>query len=86
MTRPLHLTALVTGANRGLGLAIAAGLAARGCTVTLGARDEAAGRAAAARLGAAFARIDLTEPDSYCDALAAAGGFDILVNNAGILS
>ena len=85
MPRPLHPTALVTGANRGIGRAIAAALRARGCAVTLGARDAAAGRAAAAELGCAFARIDLTDPDSYFGALTAAGGFDILVNNAGVL-
>jgi NAD(P)-dependent dehydrogenase (short-subunit alcohol dehydrogenase family) len=85
MPRPLHPTALVTGANRGIGRAIAAGLAARGCQVTIGARDEAEGRAAAAALGTAFARIDLTDPDSLFDAVLAQGGFDILVNNAGVL-
>jgi len=86
MTRPLHPTALVTGANRGIGRAIAAGLKARGCTVTLAARDEEAGRHAAAELGCAFARIDLTDPDSYFDAITRSGGFDILINNAGILN
>ena len=86
MTRPLHPTALVTGANRGIGLAIAAGLRARGCTVTLGARNPTEGRAAAASLGVAFARIDLSDPDSYFDAVTQTGGFDILINNAGILN
>ena len=62
MPRSLHPTALVTGANRGIGRAIAAGLKARGCTVTLGARSVAEGRAAAAELGVAFARIDLADP------------------------
>ena len=86
MTRPLHPTALITGANRGIGKAIAAGLKARGASVTLAARDEASGRAAAAELGVGFALIDLTDPDSYFDVLVAAGGYDILVNNAGVLS
>ncbi len=86
MPRPLHPTALVTGANRGIGRAIAAGLKARGCKVTLGARSEDEGRRAAAELGTSFARIDLADPDSCFDAVIAAGGFDILVNNAGILS
>lgn len=86
MTRPLHPTALVTGGNRGIGKAIAAGLKAKGCLVTIGARSEEDGRQASAELGTAFARIDLTEPDSYFDAIVQAGGFDILVNNAGILN
>ncbi len=85
MTRPLHPTALVTGANRGLGKAIAAALKARGCAVTLGARDADAGRAAAAELGVAFARIDLQDIDTGFEAVTAAGGFDILINNAGVL-
>lgn len=86
MTRPLHPTALVTGANRGLGRAIAAALIARGCQVTLGAREPEAGRQAAEALGARFARIDLQEPDSYFQAVTQSGGFDILINNAGILT
>jgi len=85
MPRPLHPSALVTGANRGIGRAIAAGLIAKGCTVTIGARDEAEGRAAAEAIGARFARIDLLDPDSYFDVLTKSGGFDILVNNAGVL-
>ena len=36
--RPLHPTALVTGANRGIGRAIAAGLVAKGCRVTVGGK------------------------------------------------
>lgn len=85
MTRPLHPTALVTGANRGIGRAIAAGLKARGCAVTLAARDEAAGRQAAFALGVSFVRLDLSDPDSVFEAITRSGGFDILVNNAGVL-
>ncbi|UBU16986.1 SDR family NAD(P)-dependent oxidoreductase [Nonomuraea gerenzanensis] len=44
--------ALVTGANKGIGYAVAAGLAARGLTVLLGSRDRARGEQAAARLRA----------------------------------
>src|SRR5688572_18160118 len=42
--------ALVTGANKGIGYATAAGLAKLGMTVLLGARDEERGRSAAAAL------------------------------------
>lgn len=86
MTRPSRPTALVTGGNRGIGRAIAAGLTAKGCAVTIGARDTGAGRKAAGELGCGFLPLDLTEPDSYFAAMTGAGGFDILVNNAGILS
>ena len=63
-----------------IGRAIAAGLRARGCKVTLGARSEDEGRRAAAELGTSFARIDLADPDSCFDAVIAAGGFDILIS------
>jgi NAD(P)-dependent dehydrogenase (short-subunit alcohol dehydrogenase family) len=85
MPRPLHPTALVTGGNRGIGLAIAAGLKARGCLVTIGARSEDDGRRAAADVGCAYAHVDLSNPDTYFDAVVQSGGFDILVNNAGVL-
>ena len=85
MPRPLHPSALVTGANRGIGRAIAVGLIAKGCTVTVGCRDEAQGRSTAEAIGATFAKIDLLDPDSYFDACTKSGGFDILINNAGTL-
>jgi NAD(P)-dependent dehydrogenase (short-subunit alcohol dehydrogenase family) len=86
MPRPLHPTALVTGGNRGLGRAIAAGLVARGCRVTIGARNPVDGRIAAQALGADFVHLDLTDPDTGFSAMTRADGFDILVNNAGVLS
>ena len=49
MTRPLHPTALVTGGNRGIGHAIAQGLIAKGCQVTIGARNPDEGRKAAVK-------------------------------------
>jgi NAD(P)-dependent dehydrogenase (short-subunit alcohol dehydrogenase family) len=85
MARPLHPTALVTGGNRGIGRAIAAGLKAKGCRVTLSARDEEDGRRAAFELGTAFARIDVTDPDTAFAVFTQSGGFDIVINNAGLL-
>lgn len=84
--QPARPTALVTGGNRGIGRAIAVGLVAKGCDVTIGVRDLAAGQVAAEALGCVAVHIDLAEPDSYFAALTKTGGFDILVNNAGILS
>jgi NAD(P)-dependent dehydrogenase (short-subunit alcohol dehydrogenase family) len=87
-------TALVTGANRGIGLAIARLLAELDNLVLMGSRDVEAGEAAAEslrRLGLDVApiTIDLTVPetiDAAVEAIARAGRrVDILVNNAGIL-
>jgi len=81
--------ALVTGGNRGIGLAIARGLAARGFTVLLGSRDIQAGRAAVAALKGDVrpVTLDVTSQADVC-ALAEEvgreyGRLDVLVNNAG---
>ncbi|MEM9629749.1 MAG: SDR family NAD(P)-dependent oxidoreductase [Pseudomonadota bacterium] len=78
--------ALVTGANRGIGFAIAKGLAAQGVEVMLGARDLAAGNTAASQIGASALELDVADPNSIQDAAAAVGQIDILVNNAGVLT
>jgi NAD(P)-dependent dehydrogenase (short-subunit alcohol dehydrogenase family) len=81
-------TAIITGASRGLGRALAAGLAAAGWDVVADARD---GRAlAAAGLGDRAVTLpgDVTDPAHRVALLNAAdrlGGPDLLVNNAGIL-
>ncbi len=77
--------ALVTGANRGIGLAIAEGLSARGHEVLLGARDLDEGRSAAQRLGAVPVHLDVASPESIARAVTEVGPVDILVNNAGVL-
>lgn len=85
--------ALVSGANRGIGLAIATGLARQGMTVLLGCRDIDRGETACAPLKKEGLRIrplplDVTS-DTSVSALGvlighAHGRLDILVNNAGI--
>lgn len=75
--------ALVTGGNRGIGRAIAAGLVAQGCAVTITARQADEGEAAAGELGCAWVQADLAKPDSLHDLISAP--YDILINNAGVL-
>jgi NAD(P)-dependent dehydrogenase (short-subunit alcohol dehydrogenase family) len=85
--------ALVTGANKGIGYEVSRQLAAKGCTILMGARDaklgeEAAKRLAAERLDVRFILIDLDRPASIAAAAgridAEYGRLDILVNNAAI--
>jgi NAD(P)-dependent dehydrogenase (short-subunit alcohol dehydrogenase family) len=85
--------ALVTGANKGIGLEIAGTLARKGMRVLLGARNAELGGAAAAQLkeqgmDVQFLELNLGRPDSLRDAAAwiekDAGKLDVLVNNAGI--
>ena len=84
--------ALVTGASRGLGRALAGGLAAAGYTLLIDARDgQALARAAAAiRAGTPGAEVtalpgDITDPAHRAALREAAGEIDLLVNNAGTL-
>ena len=85
-----HKIALVTGANKGIGYAIARQLAEHGFMVLLGARDLQRGEAAARTLGAPARAIqlDVTSKDSIAAAaariIAEFGRLDVLVNNAGI--
>jgi gluconate 5-dehydrogenase len=87
--------ALVTGASRGLGLAMATGLAAHGATVWLNGRDAQALALAAAQVRAQVPAatvhtlaFDVTDPPARSAALAqlaqAAGRLDVLVHNAGL--
>ena len=80
--------AIITGASRGLGRALAEGLTAAGWQLVLDARGAAALAEAGERLGARVVPGDITDPAHRAALLAAAaelGGPDLLVNNAGIL-
>jgi NAD(P)-dependent dehydrogenase (short-subunit alcohol dehydrogenase family) len=82
--------ALITGAGRGLGLAIAQLFAERGASVALADLDGGAAQAAASELGdgAIGLACDVTKPadvqQAIADTVAAFGGLDVMVNNAGI--
>jgi len=85
--------AIVTGGAKGIGLAIAEGLASAGSAVTIWDMDEDALRAAASSLAAVglevtTAKVDVTSVEAVDAATAACigthGKVDILINNAGI--
>jgi NAD(P)-dependent dehydrogenase (short-subunit alcohol dehydrogenase family) len=86
--------ALVTGGSKGIGRAVAAGLASEGCRIAIAARGAEALRESAEALGSKGAEVltvaaDLTEPDAprrVVDAVVTRfGRLEILVNNAGAI-
>src|SRR5882762_6856536 len=85
-----HPVALVTGANKGIGLQIAKDLAARGFTVLVGSRNLEHGETAAKSVGADARALELDVTDQASIAAAAKcirnglGRLDVLVNNAGV--
>ena len=87
-------TALVTGANKGIGYEVARQLAGKGFQVFVGARNRDAGQKAVAKIAkeggrAIFLEIDVADNPSVTVAARefakAADHLDVLVNNAGII-
>lgn len=78
--------ALVTGANRGIGLEVCRQLGRRGSRVFLGARDYHKGEAEARTLGGDVSAValDVDDPDAPFRLAAAIGAVDVLINNAGV--
>jgi NAD(P)-dependent dehydrogenase (short-subunit alcohol dehydrogenase family) len=88
-------TALITGANKGIGHEVARQLAAKGFHVFVGARKAKAGRKAAQEIAnqggnATFLEIDVADNDSVTTAAREFSNtedhLDVLVNNAGIIA
>ncbi|PKI69285.1 (+)-neomenthol dehydrogenase-like [Punica granatum] len=95
--KEMHIYAVVTGANKGIGFEICRQLAASGVVVVLTARDEQRGLAAVSKLlqnspgladSVVFHQLDVTNPASIASLAdfvkTRFGKLDILVNNAGI--
>ena len=83
-------TALITGANKGIGFEVARQLGKAGFSILLGARNTTLGEQAAAKLRAddidvRVVEIDITRLDTISAAAAAISSLDVLVNNAGIV-
>ena len=80
-------TALVTGANKGIGKHIAQQLAAAGLTVYVGSRDAERGARAVEEIGggARLLVLDVTDGESIAAAAKQVESLDVLVNNAGIM-
>jgi 3-oxoacyl-[acyl-carrier protein] reductase len=77
--------ALVTGASRGIGRAIALELARAGAEVVVGYRSgEQEAAAVAAEANGRAIQADVSDPDSARSLVEAAGDLDVLVNNAGL--
>lgn len=94
MSIPGNRMALVTGANKGIGLAIAKGLAQRGFHVWITARDRQRGEAAVKQLKAEGLSVQLLVMDVADDVSvqqaattlsAVTDRLDVLINNAGVL-
>lgn len=81
----MNRTVLVTGGNRGIGLAVARALAGKNYAVILTSRTLANAQAAAAKIpNARGEELDVADPDSIAALHARVPDIDVLVNNAAV--
>jgi NAD(P)-dependent dehydrogenase (short-subunit alcohol dehydrogenase family) len=82
-----NFTAVVTGANTGIGKEIARQLVAAGFTVYVGSRARERGQPAVPEIGqnSRLLVIDVTDSASVASAAQQVGQLDVLVNNAGVM-
>ncbi len=80
---------LVTGGSRGIGAQICRTLAGEGASVVVADVLDDDGRAVAADIGGSYVHLDVTDPDSWQDAVSTTtrthGHLSALVNNAGVV-
>lgn len=81
---PPRPKAVVTGAGRGIGAAVARRLAADGHEIVAIDREREGVEATAAAVGGTAAVVDVADFEAVADLAAATGPVDVLVNNAGI--
>lgn len=84
MQRLQNKTALITGAARGIGAAIAAAYVDEGARVIVTDIDDDPGRAHAEAIGARYEHLDVSRETDWTRIAKAVPTLDILVNNAGI--
>ncbi|NQY95840.1 MAG: SDR family oxidoreductase [Henriciella sp.] len=84
MPRLQNKIALITGAARGIGAAIAEAFVAEGARVIVTDILDQEGSDKAAELGAVYEHLDASQPDDWAAVMKAHPKLDILINNAGI--
>jgi NAD(P)-dependent dehydrogenase (short-subunit alcohol dehydrogenase family) len=84
MQRLENKIALITGAARGIGAAIAKAFAVQGASVIVTDINDAEGAAFAASIGARYEHLDVSSEADWTRIAAAIPSIDVLVNNAGI--
>ena len=85
MSRLAGKTAIVTGAARGTGAAIARAFVAEGASVVIGDVLDERGEETASEIGATYRHLDVTSEADWASAIGDLDRLDVLVNNAAVL-